>query len=985
MLDSIKKGIITLIIMSYATVAIADDMIMIIRMKFLDSTPENGHVIFKSDYPKVINLGNDAYLSWETNDKSLNDVKILVNGSVISSDKKGTYATRPTKDALINVALFDVTASKVVESHDHQIKVSAPPSIDSFTADKTAVAAGEQINLTWSGKNIESSSISPSVTVTGKNSASTIVNEVTTFILTVTNELGNTTTKSLTVDVVADAPQVKSFTTGVSSVYKGDSLVFNWDVVNADYASLYVDGQWYQNLPLSGSKDIIMQTVGNQTPSIRGVVAATGDTGTYASLDIEVLDSIDWNIKPRLENPHSAKLGEKIGVVWEMGPTLRDIKVKYQTNVDSSWQDFPIDAASGVLSYRVSDPNLRLINFRFVGERLNGQTIDEFVVASVVNVEINAADAAVDSSVLMNVESGKAESLYVYNNNIFMKKISNGVNFVDIKYSGSNKLDVRLTPEESSVIFSFDVYGLPDWVVKPSASHAIALPGESIELSWTAISPFKKVSITKSSSLGSSVFDNLDLSAAASDNKFKTSLIDGESYAKYRVTAHAASGSTIFHDVYVYTNNVKLKSDSVSFGSPLVFDVTMGIGDIAFYIDGKKYKQVSSSGQAMTVSLDAVPIGMHDLRVVSLSSLTGNKSAWTGNAEVFSSEVPSIKSDYYFVPVGGDINVSWFAPDGYTNYRIYAIPDGGTERSISNKKSGTFAYKMENVNMIAFYIEAKKPDGTIVTKYYRVYQTESKLVNTNVESGDLVGVASKKYFTTSTTLSIFVNDALASKVVNTAGNGVVKTTYIDRSYFPTPGIYAIKVLEETSAVANFMPQYLSVEIIEKVDTGLNQANYTLLPSGEDVTYSWEMPSKYTSFRVSYREDGVEKQVVSTQGYGSFTTANNTKNQNAELYINATTDSGYVKTTRLQSFAYDASVNKTLISSKESVVVSHRSYSSLYSSFNIYINGVKVVGATKNAQSYLAYSMFKKGMNEVRVESSVLSTRHKPYVVNIEAI
>jgi hypothetical protein len=969
----------TFVLMIYAMSAVADDMIMIIRLKFENSTPENGHVIFKSDYPTVIKLGNDAYLSWELNDKTLTDIKILVNGSVVSTNTTGTYVTRPAMDTSIKVALFDVVSSKVVEEHEHHIKVVANPTIDSFTADKTSVSAGEEVNFLWAATNMSVASISPSVTMTGANSAKVNVDDTTTFTLTVENELGNKVTEDLVIDVVPVAPTVKSFTSTTNSVYRDDFLTFNWEVEDSDHADIYANGTWYRDLPVSGSLDIKMSILGNINVSIRGVDAKGGE-GAIQSLTIEVLESIDWNIKPQLVNAGSVKFGQSIDVEWEMGPTLRDLTAKYQTNVDSSWQSVSIDKSSGLLSFAVNDPSLRLINLKFIGERLNGTFVEEYVIGSVVNVEINAIDAAVGTSILMNVESGKSESLFVYSNNIYLKQIGNGVNFIDVKYSGSNKIEVRKTTSAATTLFSFDVYGLPDWVAKPAASHAVATPGEEVELSWTAVSPFEKVSIERTSELGSQVFDNLELSATYSaGNRFKTSLVDGEGRVKYRFKAHTAAGSVITHDVYVYMNNVKLSSKVIAFGEPLVFDVTMGIGDIAFYVEGVKFKQIASTGSKMTVSIDAIPLGYQDIRVASTTTISGAKTIWEDRIEVYDPGKLKIMADYHLAPVGSGLNVAWTTPAGFTSPQVYSIDSDGNREEISTNANGSYAFVLPDVNSIRFYVEAFNASGVKQTSLNTVYQTKSYPVNSNQLFDQDIWIYHEKIHTASSTYKTWVNGKYvgSTSLSSAIAVGDKGKSVIDKSFFPSPGTYIIKVLESKSVIAEFKEQIIELTILPPVDYSLNYVNYENIQFGENASYYWEIPLVYTKVRAHYREDNKEIQFVSNSSYGSFTMPNTSTIQAAELYVEIETDTGFATTVRMRSTALKVSLSATSIApdaTNKGITVFHDSYLYAAKNFNIYVDGVKIFSNQKGSSTYIPSSYLPKGKREIKVETNNWGTK-----------
>jgi hypothetical protein len=113
------------------------------------------------------------------------------------------------------------------------------PVINSFAADRTSIISGEYAILEWDISNATSMSIDNGVgsveTLTGTKSV--FPTTTTTYTITATNSAGSVT-KSLTITVSVDEPEIISFTATPPTIGIGESSVLAWEITNATSVSI---------------------------------------------------------------------------------------------------------------------------------------------------------------------------------------------------------------------------------------------------------------------------------------------------------------------------------------------------------------------------------------------------------------------------------------------------------------------------------------------------------------------------------------------------------------------------------------------------------------------------------------------------------------------------------------------------------------------------------------------------------------------------
>ena len=120
------------------------------------------------------------------------------------------------------------------------------PTVNTFTATPSAVAAGQQATITWSVSNATSVSISQGIgTVAASGSKTVTVNQTTDYEITAING-AETVRRPLKVEVVgngpAGSPTIAGFRAAPDSVQAGQPSTLTWDVQNATSISITPGG-----------------------------------------------------------------------------------------------------------------------------------------------------------------------------------------------------------------------------------------------------------------------------------------------------------------------------------------------------------------------------------------------------------------------------------------------------------------------------------------------------------------------------------------------------------------------------------------------------------------------------------------------------------------------------------------------------------------------------------------------------------------------
>lgn len=178
---------------------------------------------------------------------------------------------------------------------------SSAPAL-TFSADKTSIASGGTITLSWTTANISSLSIDNGVcsscTLPQGTWTSPAMTATTTFTATAKGSNGQTLTQSVTVQVAqAVPPTVNSFTANPTTVSGGQTTTLTWQTTNATAVTITPDPQQTDDanaLPASGS---VAGVTVSQTTTFNLTATGPGGSAT-ASVTVTVPLSLSFSATP---------------------------------------------------------------------------------------------------------------------------------------------------------------------------------------------------------------------------------------------------------------------------------------------------------------------------------------------------------------------------------------------------------------------------------------------------------------------------------------------------------------------------------------------------------------------------------------------------------------------------------------------------------------------------------------------------------------
>jgi hypothetical protein len=178
--------------------------------------------------PTNISKGGSSLLSWTTTGAST----VTINNGVGTVSANGSTSVSPSATTTYTLT---ATGADGVTSVSAAVTVTvggAVPTVLSFTASPTVIAAGGQASLCWNVSNATSVSISPTVgTVNSVACATVTPSTTTTYVLTATNAVGPI---QAVVTVSVGAVQILSFSASPAySPASGAPVVLSWTTQNA--------------------------------------------------------------------------------------------------------------------------------------------------------------------------------------------------------------------------------------------------------------------------------------------------------------------------------------------------------------------------------------------------------------------------------------------------------------------------------------------------------------------------------------------------------------------------------------------------------------------------------------------------------------------------------------------------------------------------------------------------------------------------------
>jgi hypothetical protein len=208
--------------------------------------------------PESVTAGGSSILSWDVSGADIVDIDQEI-GTVNST---GTYMVSPT-----TTTTYTLTASNKAGSVTATVQVTAPPVINSFTADPTSITSGEGSTLSWDVSGTTEITIDPGIgnvaALTGTRTVSPTV--TTNYTLTASNEAGHRTdTVQVTVSAPSPPPlpEINSFTADPTSVPPGGSSTLSWSVSGADEVTI---DHGIESVGLTGTRTVSPTTTTTYT------------------------------------------------------------------------------------------------------------------------------------------------------------------------------------------------------------------------------------------------------------------------------------------------------------------------------------------------------------------------------------------------------------------------------------------------------------------------------------------------------------------------------------------------------------------------------------------------------------------------------------------------------------------------------------------------------------------------------------------------
>jgi len=223
--------------------------------------------------PLHINQGQSSLLSWSTTGAST----VTINNGVGSVPVNGSQNVSPSQTTTYTLT---ATGADGVTSVSAAVTVTvggAVPTILSFTASPTVLAAGGSVSLCWNVQNATSIVIQPQPgTVSGAaNCQSVTVSQTTTFVLTATNAVGPS---QATVTVSVGSVQILTFSASPAySPASGAPVTLSWTTQNATSAIITGTGA-PGSVPVNGT------VVVNPTTNSDYTLTAYGPNGPVSSV-----------------------------------------------------------------------------------------------------------------------------------------------------------------------------------------------------------------------------------------------------------------------------------------------------------------------------------------------------------------------------------------------------------------------------------------------------------------------------------------------------------------------------------------------------------------------------------------------------------------------------------------------------------------------------------------------------------------------------
>jgi len=287
--------------------------------------------------PSTIMSGQEVTLQWAVTGASSVSISPDI-GTVFSN---GTRIVSPEK-----TTAYTLVASNMSGSVRKSITITvtaALPSINSFSSNADSIFAGQSATLSWSVAGATSVSINPDVGPVSLNGTKNVSPGSTTkYLLTASNDAGNSTASALLTVTPSKIPIITTFSAGPASINAGEPSTLTWDVIGAKSINI---SQGIGGVAAKGSTQV--------TPAATATYTLTADSD-YGSATRPVTVTVDTtNATGRpgtaiTKNPpaittfsvsqNSIMLGDNIKLTWDVsGARTVSISPDVGTVPSSGW------------------------------------------------------------------------------------------------------------------------------------------------------------------------------------------------------------------------------------------------------------------------------------------------------------------------------------------------------------------------------------------------------------------------------------------------------------------------------------------------------------------------------------------------------------------------------------------------------------------------------------------------------------------------
>lgn len=200
--------------------------------------------------PVAITSGQSVTITWQSTDATSVTISATAGSSTrtltTTSQASGSVKDSPTQNTTYSAVATGASGASAPSTVQVQVGQAAAPQITQFTANPTAVSAGQTTTLTWVTTNATSVTFNPPIPLGDDSgpappsgSAVVPISQTTTFSLTATGSGGASGPATVTVTV----PLTLSFSASPSNITPGQNATLSWQIAGGPPASFtVVDG-----------------------------------------------------------------------------------------------------------------------------------------------------------------------------------------------------------------------------------------------------------------------------------------------------------------------------------------------------------------------------------------------------------------------------------------------------------------------------------------------------------------------------------------------------------------------------------------------------------------------------------------------------------------------------------------------------------------------------------------------------------------------